>query len=341
MADNPQTALLIVTAQEYAGNIIRQINRQSQLFKSLLIVRGAGKNVAWSAESSGQLAETHADGADAANFGSDAQTAATLNWALLRSPFRVTDLAQDVAGSSMTPEDVVELWSRNVVNSSGTLASLINTQLFSGNGAASPKEITGLDSAIGSISNTYATIDRSSAAYWRPYVIDPGSANQLTLAQIRKDRTAIYTQSGYWPDLALCSPNVFNELGNLFDDNRRYVQQIETARGTVQLNAGFDALMVGGTAFLQDKDATANQIYYLNSNFVELQVLPTANSPSLTEAPNAIVQANDGFGTIPLGFRYKKLATTGSSEKAQVGVTIELAVKRPNACGIRKNVLEN
>ena len=67
-----QTAALLILAQNYAGDIVRQINRRSQTLALLRKVAGEGKNIAWAAESDGANAEAFAEGADAANFAADA-----------------------------------------------------------------------------------------------------------------------------------------------------------------------------------------------------------------------------------------------------------------------------
>lgn len=343
MADVPQTTTLIVTAQEYAGDIVRQVNRRCTTLRLIPITVGKGDNVAWAAEGDGQLAEEYAEGADASNFGSDEQAPAVLNWSQMRSNFRVTGLAMAVAGTQSTPVGNIALWSRNLVNSSAKLADLVNLRIHSGSGTGSPKQMTGLGAAIGDDTNTYATIDRSTETYWRPTVVDPGSSTPITLAQIRSDIAAIFEASGEQPDLAAVSPSVFNQVAGLFDSSRRYTQMsdtVNTRRGAIKLDAGYEALIVDGCAFYKDKDATANEIKYINSNYIELQVLPhpmlTQMMPGLT--PGMMLSANDGFGEIPLMFHYEMLANTGDSKKAEVRLYTELCVRKPNAFGVRKNV---
>lgn len=343
MADVPQTLALTLLAQQYGGDIVRQINRTCSALRVLPIVTGEGKNVAWGAESSGALAEVYAEGADAANFGSDAQASATLNWALYRANFRVTGLARAAARTTQTPQGNVMLWARNLVSASAALASQINQHVYSGDGAGSPKQITGLDQAIANTSNTYATIDRTSATYWRPYLANPGAATPITLAQLRGDITGIFLQSGEHPDVALCHPSVFDAIGGLFDANRQYMQSVQavtTARGTIKLDGGFAGISIDGCVFIKDKDATlesgatSGRIYYLNTNHVKLRVLPQAQDAGL--GPDMMLQANDGFGAVPLAFAYDLLAKTGDSRKAESKVYAELQVERPNACGVRR-----
>jgi len=332
MADAPQTLSLITIAQEFRGDVLRQINRRTTVLKLFPIVEGGGKNVSWVAEGDGALAENHTDGQDAANFGSDEQVDAILSWGLYRSNFHVTKLAMDAAGSASSPGGNRRLWARNQTNAAAKLADEIEQKMFSGAGTGTT--IAGLDVAIGDDTNTYATIDRTSKTYWQPTVVDPGSLTNPSIAQIRSDLGAISDACGEQPDVALCSTAVFNSVANLFDSSRRW-SMVNTSRGEVSLNAGFEGIEVDGCMFVKAYRATANQIYYLNSNHVEIQYLADTTYPA--EVYNQ-VQAEDGFGAVPLGFSYSMLAKNGPADRAQVLAQMQLCVKRPNTCGVRKNV---
>lgn len=334
MADTPQTLALLTLAQNYRGDIVRQINRRTVLLKTLPFVVGEGKNCAFAIEADGQVAENYSDGADAANFGSDAEAGATLSWGLYRANFRVTGLALAAARRSRTPMGVQRLWARNLVNASSKLATTINAAMF--NGAGTGTLIAGLDVAIGDDTNTYAGIDRVANSYWRPTVVDPGALTAPTFALIRDDIRKIYEASGEKPDVAFCKPDVFNKIGSLFDATRRQIQEIQTARGIVKLDAGFGALEIDGCMFVMDKDATANRIYYVNTSHARVEYLPP--DEETVEATGMTLQTSDGFGMTPLGMTYEPIAKLGDSKRAQCKTYLQLVVDQPNSCGVRKNV---
>ncbi len=336
MSDVPQTLALVTLAQNYAGDVVRQINRRTQLLKLLKFVQGEGKNCAFATEADGMVAENYADGADAANFGSDAQASATLSWGLYRSAFRVTGLALAASATSRTPQGNVALWARNMVNAAAKLATTINAGLFTGAGTGTL--IAGLDVALAQTTNTYASINRSTGGneYFRPTVVDPGAPTGLTFALIRDDVRKIYEASGMMPDLAVCSPAVFNAVGGLFDNTRRYVQVVNTARGEVTLAAGYGALEVDGVMFVKDKDCQANRIYYLNTEHIRIEYLPPVN-PAQDMATQS-VNVDDGFGPTPLAMRVEPIAKLGDSSRAQCKTYIQLVVDRPNTMGTRLNV---
>lgn len=342
MADTSQTlsAVLSALAQNFRPKIVRTINRRSVLLKTLPIIPGEGKNIAVDVEFDGMVAETFSDGADATNFGSDAISPATLSWALYRSNFHITDLARAASRTSLTPLSVLNLWGRNMVNAATKLAATMNPDAYSGAGG---NAMTGLDTAIQN-NNTYMGIDRtvSGNAGFQGNVIDPGSPTAPTLSLIRKDiNTTIYTASGEQPDLAFCSPAIFNTLGDLFTELRRYtdpVREINTAKGKIVLDASIGALQFEGCTFIKDKDATASTIYYLNSNYVRFEYLPQQDEAEVM-SQGEDVDLEDGFGPVPLGVRFKKLATQGSSERASMQAFLNIVVEKPNACGRRVNVL--
>lgn len=338
MSDTPTTLALVILAQNFRGDVVRQINRQVQALKFLKITSGAGKNVAWAPEGDGAIAENYTDGLDASNYGGDAQASALLSWALYRSAFHVTQLAMDGAATSSDPMGNHALWARQVVNGAAKLASFINGKVFTGAGTGT--ELCGLGEAIGKDDNIYASINRATGGneYWKPMVVDPGSLTAPTFALIRDDLRKIYEASGENPDVAMCSPAVFNVIGGLFDATRRQIDYVRTANGQVKLDFGYQALEVDGCVFVRDKDATANTIFYLNTATVELQYLPSARQNAMISGLDMGVQADDGFGTVPLGFTYEMLAKTGPSEKAEILAQCQLVVARPNKCGTRKNV---
>ena len=65
-------------------------------------------------------------------------------------------------------------------------------------------------------------------------------------------------------------------------------------------------------------------------------MLPAADRPPGVDTYD--VDANDGYGTVPLGMRYYELAKNGDSDRASVVAKLQLVVERPNTCGSRLHV---
>lgn len=338
MADNLTSLSLLTLAQTNRGDVVRQVNRSVQLLKLIPIVTGQGKNCAWAVQNNGALAENYSEGADASNFGGDVQAQAILSWALYRANPHVTQLAMDASATSYDPEGNKQIWARTLTDHGAELAVKLNQECFGGAGTGTT--IAGLDVAIGTDTNTYAGIDRTigANAYWKPNIMDPGAPTSVTFSLIRDDVRIVYERCGRNPDLAMCNPTIFNFIGSLFDDTRRNVEMATTARGGVKLDFGFQALELDGLLFIKERHATANRIYYLQTELMALEVLPSATERQLMEVGALDMSADDGFGPIPFSFHYEMLAKTGASEKAEILSTAQLTVRRPNAFGVRKNV---
>ena len=338
-----QTAALLVLAQNYAGDIVRQINRRATFLSLIRKVPGEGKNVAWAAESDGAVSEYYLEGADAANFAADGQSSAILPWSSVRSNFSVSGLAKAAARSSRTPEGNIELIARDIVNASAALADKINKGLFVGLSGQNPEQINGLDVAVGTDNNTYAGIDRSQVAnaFWKPYVVDPGSSTALTFKQIRTDLAEIMKKGGVKPNIALVGPGTMTAVAALFDPQKFYMYQtmkVMGADGMVELEGGVGAVKFDGCYFVEDKDATEGKIYYLNTDAVEVEYLPHGEEMLGSEDETMDADMTDGFDAIPLGMRVEALAKTGDADKAMLKIYTQLKVRRPNQCGVRKNV---
>lgn len=340
MTDALTTLSLLTLAQEYRGDIVHNINRKCATLKMLKVVAGSGKNIAWAPKGDGALAENYAEGADQTSFGRDIQTSAILNWGLYRSAIHVSELALDTSATSSTPEGNRQLWAEQLVEASSKLSQQINQEIFAGPGTGT--RMAGMVEAVGKNDNTYAAVDRTSSSpdysFFQPTVVDPGTDTTLTMALVRDDIRKVYEACGMEPDMAVCSPAVFNVVGALFDNTRRQVSQVRDPSGKITLDMGFQAVECDGTVFYRDKDCTAKTIYYLNSDHVRVQYLPSPEQTKMMEALGGELLADDGFGAVPIGLKYAMLAKAGASEKAMVTWTGGLVVDRPNSCAARKHI---
>jgi len=343
MADSPQTfaAVTVALAQKYRNEIVRQVNRRSALLRLLQIrPNETGKNVAFDVEADGMFAENFSDGADVADFGSDAMAPVTLNFALLRANFRVTDQARAAARRTGNPQGAVDLLMRNATNAVTKLTSRINAQLYTGTGTSN--QIAGLTATALKDDNTYGGIDRTDPAnaYWRSNVIDAAGA-ALTISRIRNAvGDTIYTASGEQPTIGVVSPALFNYIGSLYDSNRRYQTDVtvQTPRGAVKLDSSLGVIDVEGLVLVKDKDCPSGRIVFLNPEHVFIEYLPLIPDEII---PEDLIQmgANDGMGAIPLGMHLKRLATTGASSKFSLQTYLQLAVDKPNSCGVLTNFI--
>lgn len=330
MADTPQTLALITAslALTFPDQMAMLVNRRSVVATTLPVRVGRNQTVAWVVEDDGAIAENHTDGADAANFGSDAPRTASLGYGLYRSNFRVTDLAEMAGAVSQSPTDLNSPFAHSMFGGARKLLSTLNAAFYSGTGTGTTIAgfAIGIDSA-----GTYAGIDRGTYTNWQSYEVDASSA-ALTRAQIQTDLATIMENCGERPDVAYVKPATLNQIKSLFDSQRMYTKEVYTARGKTVLDSSADVVVIDGCQFIEDKDCTANTIFYVNSNEVEIEVLPNVagwGNP---------IQANDGVQALMAGFYAYELGRTGDSRKASIAAKIQLKVRNPRACGKRTNI---
>lgn len=345
------TLSLLTLAQEYRGQLVAQINRTTTALRTIAVKQGGGANLNFAARKDGATARSHAEGVDAGTPDGDDQAPIVIPWAEYDTTMALTDLAAAAAQSAIpgaSPAENLAPWAEKMLEKTEVLTAKLNRDFFWGDG--STKSLFGLDKAIASDTNTYGNLDRTIGgnAFWVPNVFDPGVATAITLAQIRKDLNAIYVRSGQFPNLAFVSPDVFATIASIFDDKRQYVfdtvNMNVAGRGRVTLDGGAEVIRFNGCTFVQDKDAafavneTAGRIWYCNSSLMELQYLELVDAA--TQRALNVQPANDGNGQFSLfGIAPKMLPDTGHAQKALLMVKPQLKIARPNAFGVRKNVL--
>lgn len=338
-----QTTGLIVLAQEYRGDLVNQINRRAVTLAIFGSRRGGGKNIAWAPKHDGAYAESYAEGANVTTYGSDGQASAIIPWSMYRANFSVSGLAKATSRTSSSPERNIELWAENMLSGAEKLADLMNKDIYTGVGPVGTEtKFFGLDYAIGTDNNIYAGIDRTvlANAYWKPYIADNAGVPQaLTFNQIRTDLATIATRGGQRPNVALVSPLTLVAIASLFDPVKQYIYEVMGAGGKVVLEGGTGAIYFDGCYFIEDKDATDGKIYYGNTRAIEMEVLPQDEPGPGMEDEVMDAELVDGFETIPIGLRLEMIARTGDADNAMMKTYLGLVVRRPNQCGVRKDIL--
>lgn len=341
---------MLLLAQQYRQDLVRQANRRAVTLSILRKSIGAGKNVPIPFELSGQTAAAYIEGADTGTPTPDSQVGGVLNWGLYEAPIGLTNLAADAAGSTTAgPDGNQDAWGRQLANGGAAAISVVNQALYvgTGSGGSSEPTIVGFETAVAT-SGTYGGLDRGTYTLLQGNVTDPGAATDLTVAQIRADLAACYTRGGSRPDLGFCKPAVFNKIVGLLDPNRRLeTETVQAAGSPVVLAYKVSTVNIDGCTFVEDKDAgissdstTVGSITYVNSDYVEVDLLMPGLNRSAYQAlaGKGLLNASDGMTTLGMSLYYEPLAKTGSAFKARVALTAQLKCLRPNALGIRKNI---
>lgn len=323
-----------VLTLEFAPDTTRNSNRKAAMLRFLRIEKGFGYATTWAAEFTG--AETNAgpaaDGADAPTDTFDTKVPAQLGWGIYENSVKQSGLALSAAASTMSPKDLRDLLGRDIENAANALASKTNKDFWTqASNAGGKLPVTAVDSAIAA-TGTYAAINRATYSLWGAVVsLNGGTKRALTLKLMRDLRRQIFVNGGE-TDLIVCDPITFDYYGALMDSNRRYVDQVRTAKGLITLDAGFRALEFEGVPLVRDKDCPAGNMYFLDTKQIYWKYLPDVTVPGFPILSERIAKGDDKEpGSLPVSVI--ALAKTGDANKLMLKTYPQIICERPNVMG--------
>lgn len=354
--------------QRFADRIANQINRTVLLAQLVPVKndRGQGQNVQWVARFGTAKGAAIADGADVSTFNNDDKVPAVLQFAVHHDAFKLTGLARAVANAAGNPDELSDLFMDEMGDSVERQAKGISEQLYLGDGGTSPQKIHGLTPASGvaAIGDTgvYATIDRSVFPQWQASVLDatafsagntlgsfsyreseqavPAGSNQDIpegIKMMRRLRRDIYTASSKKPDVIVTTPTLHEAYGLAVHKERRWMDQIRTGRGLIQLDAGYNVLEFDGIPMIEDIDCPAGEMLFLNSMELEIRQLPD-RADRVNRATGMVQLAGTpdehlGMGRTKLEARVQPLDVKGDAFPYALYSYLQLANKQCNAHG--------
>ena len=328
----------------FEDTITSQINRATVLLQVLPVGPGTtGKNIAWNARFGSAVGGARAEGADVSTLNNDNKVPATLEFGTYDDAFGVTGKAMAAARAARNPQELANLFVDELGDCIERLAKGIAIDLYTGTGATD--HIMGLLSANGGIINTgtYATIDRSTYPQWQGTVMSNGSIGRaLTFDLMREMRRRIYVASGLKPDLVVTTPELHEKYGKLFGQQRRYITEITLRGNTIKLDGGYQMLEFDGIPVLEDVDCTTGNMLFLNTRYVRVLYLPDQvdsvnNSMSMVGLAGT-PEEQLGSPSAKLSARINPLAREGDSYRFQLICYPQLQVRRPNSCGVIKDL---
>lgn len=159
------------------------------------------------------------------------------------------------------PEQILSLLKSRLRQAELTIGNDLNSQLFSDGSGNSGKDFDGLQAAIED-GNTYGGIDRSDSnnSWWRAQEVDQGGV--LTLAKMRTAYNNVMNGSDK-ANIILTTQDGYEAYEALLDSTLRH-------EGSELGDAGFDNLMFKSAPLTFDRDAPANEMYFLNMDYIEL-----------------------------------------------------------------------
>jgi hypothetical protein len=332
-------------AQTFATELTRNWNRKAVFLQNIRIVSGAGQgggqNVGWDVEfsTSGATAATFTEGADITTYTQDPVTKATLAWGMYQSSFSLSNLEINAASANVSNATALEdIVGERFLGAIAAICDKMETDCFSGTAAPA---IVGLDTAIAA-TGSYAGVSTGTYTEWKGNVqANGGTPQALTMNQLATAENLAFVASGMEPDFLMTTPAVYAKYEALFNPSVRTVQDGSKPIPAFQGSSG--RLFWRGKPIIRNRRATAGHIYMLNSDELELVVLPWANVPDgvMTVTRNAMSSNGKDADTVAIPFKVYPLARTGSAVKFAVEVYAQLKVKRPNAHVNIADVLES
>lgn len=356
-----------------ARPLANQINTGSVLLHLLPHVRAQNKNVSWTAKFTNQ---SNAVGtAETATYTPSDGTAeieklATLEFAKYEMMASVSGKAEAAAAATSA-----NFGAQSLVGQQNNLLAArardsymrtcrgIQTDLYGGQSAQTPEEITGLAEAVDS-SGTYAGIARNTYTEWAATEASVSAAN-LTFGAVSDNLIRpIYNASGSYPTVLVADSTTFGRLRNLYGSGTvPYIREIQipammsedsaivTPERTVKLAAGMRAFLIDDVPVILDRDCTANTIYGLNLGEIWIEQLMPAIYGLASEDIRAVIGLVNpkaaefltdnqiamlqGAATNPTGIvpKFKLLGAVGDQESIICTSYAQLVVRRPNAHG--------
>lgn len=325
-------------------DVVSQINRSVVLSQILQVGTGSGKDISWDVSTGTALKTTAviADGADVTVFNNDAKAPASLDFGTYHDAFGISGKAMGIAKNTGNPLQLANLFSEYMADSMEILAFAIADGVYNGDG--STDTIHGLlDPTIPAIGDIgiYAGLNRASIAQWQGNVIDALGA-EISVPFLNQLGRDLYTASGRRPDLYITDPIQHEKIANLTSQDRRFVDEIRTAKGIIKLDGGYNVLYHGGKAILEDIQHPAAQLSGLNTRYMKMHQLPDSADEvngsigmvSLGGSPEDQLEG----GKTGLVARIQPLAKTGDSHKFALYCYPQLQIKKPNAMGYLTNL---
>lgn len=334
----------------FEPQITTQLNRATVLARLLPKKPAIGKAVNWVARVDGTTNNTAgavSDGASVTTHDYDVKVQASLQYCTYSDAISLGGRAIMAALNSGGPDALVDLLGEEVENAIERVAQAINTDLYTGSGGTSPETLAGLSGLAIDNSASYAGIARTgggSYATWQSTVNANGGVSRALSLQLMRDvRRSIFVACGQKPDLIVCDPIQHEAYGNLLGANRRYVQEVQMNGQMIKLDGGYQALEFDGIPVIEDKDAPSGRMFFLNTRYINLRVLPDAMQ-RIAGGTNGMaeIQGNEeeqlGGGPLGLSARIQPLAINGDARPFQLLTYLQLQVQRPNACGVLKDL---
>ncbi len=275
MATLTLSAISAVLNLIYGEPMADQIRRDVLLLNLLPVVPDRNDTCYWRAKftgrsTAGPKAEGHAVTDD--DFSSHTRKQLTLAWGEYYAYARVSGLAKAIhaldGGGSLLDEEIIDAIDELAVD--------LSQDTYGGDVTADPVEIEGLARAV-TATGVYAGLDQATEAEWAA-AVNTLAATDLSVKYLREKLIRPFKDAtGVYPEFVVCPGDLWDAVGELFGSERRYVDQVTTVRGTIEMKklaGGFRAIEVDSIPFIEDRHCTADTFYVLHSRQLSYRQVP-------------------------------------------------------------------
>lgn len=317
-------ALTNVLNQVFRGQLANQLNNRVPLLSRITKRLGSGKNIAWDVTvESNHNAGSYADGADITGDGATTDVPAILGWKYLKAEFKVTGPAMAQAASG-GPEAFAKLLAKEVMGAGRDLAVQLATQIFGDGTGNAGKDIDGFAAALTN-SGTYAGVSRATYPTWRATVLgNSGTPRALTKPLMDDAEEAVFTASGFAPDLIVTTPKIYKKFEQLFETILRH----DPSNGDYRLGAS--QLSYKGIPIVRDQYCPAGTMYFFTFDslaFEQLMPVSESDGMELVQGAEPLVMED---GSLGLQVAVELLGKSGDNYKGFVKLYGNLVVEYPN-----------
>jgi hypothetical protein len=149
--------------------------------------------------------------------------------------------------------------------------------------------------------------------------------------------------SGKKVDLIVTHPFQHEALGILYGSIRRYNQDVRLRGERIVLDGGYNVLEFDGVPVVEDISCPSDKMLFLNTEEDLIRHLPAENAVATARGAGTVTlqgtpEAQYGAGRTGLGARIQPLTLAGDLFKFQLLCYPQIQVRRPQACGMLKNL---
>lgn len=211
-------------------------------------------------------------------------------------------LPLDELSTNQTDAKVIDLMSVEMASAAQDMADDVGT-LFYGDGTGNnSKDFLGLGALVDD-GGAVATIGgQSRSAYTTLQSTVTASGGALSLAKMSTLYTAI-SDGGQVPTLGLCTPTVADFYEELLVPQERVWKDVPMVKRGLVGGTGYIGYYFKGFPILADRKATAQNLFFINEDFIDFYALPFALTEPI-KYKSVDIKGNDYSSVLGLGFSF-------------------------------------